>query len=551
MDKVGGNANFLPDHMRSFSTMLALRYLNPKRAYVSWITVISLLGVALGVAVLIITLGVMNGFEDLVKKQILGFSPHVKVRRIAPWSIDEQGNSLASEQWGELQKRLEQDPEVLSAYAIVVDYVLLDAAGLVQPVSMWGIDTQNTSEVESLNQLLIEGDADMGLGDVVVISAVVQEQFGLGLGDTLQVVSNRNLKGFQQIRERHELGRATERFSESFSEVHRMLDELWLQQDGRERMEFSALSQWRELLELVIRENIRLGEREQIEDILHLTRSGEYDDIYNYYPLGRKEEISAALGRLAEVDLATLDEAEQTEIEEVILPRDLQIVGIYQTAKQYAAGPELFVPLPVGQELKDIDQGIDGLGLKLRDPDLAESVSDRLMGGVVDYGWEPKTWMQAHAQQFSLIHMQKFMMIIVLSAIVLVAAFCIMAVMFTVTVQKKREIGVMKALGASSAQVIGVFASQGVIVGIGGGILGLIAGMVVLKNLERIQKLLEGVGVNPFPKSFYAFDYLPHKIIWSEVVTIMVGSFLLCVLAAFFPAWLASRRDAARSLRNL
>ncbi len=531
--------------------MLALRYLNPKRAHVSWITVISLLGVALGVAVLMITLGVMNGFEDLVRKQILGFSPHVKVQRVAPWSFDEQGNSLASEQWREMQEQLEQEAEVLSVYAVVEDFVLLDAAGLVRPASMQGVDTENTSQVESLNELLIQGDADMGLGDVVVISAVVQEQFGLSLGDTLQVVSNQNLKGFQQIRERRDLGRATERFSETFREVHSLLEESWLREEEREQIEFTILSQWRLYLEAVNHENIRLGEREQIETILNLTRSGEYDDTYNYYPLGRKKEILEALARLEEVDLAALDEAEQAEIEEVILPRDLEIVGIYQTAKQYATGPELFVPLPVSQELKGIDQGIDSLGLKLRDPDLAQEVADSFMGGVVDFGWEPRTWMQAHAQQFSLIHMQKFMMIIVLSAIVLVAAFCIMAVMFTVTIQKKKEIGVMKALGASPAQVIGVFASQGVIVGIGGGVFGFGIGMLVLKNLKGIQTWLESMGVNPFPKSFYAFDYLPHKIIWSEVSLIMVGSFLLCTFAAFFPAWLASRQDAARSLRNL
>ncbi len=531
--------------------MLALRYLNPKRAHVSWITVISLLGVALGVAVLVITLGVMNGFEDLVKKQILGFSPHIKVQRVQPWDVDENGDSLAGEQWRKLQSRLEKESDVRSVYAMVEDFVLLDSRGLVRPASMRGIDTENKAQIESLNRLLVAGSADMGLGDVVVISAVIQSQFGLGVGDTLQVVSNRNLKGFQKMRERRELGRATERFAEIFTGANDLLNHYWLNVDGKERVEYEALQRWRHEMNLVMAENIRLGEREMIETIVDLTRTEEYDDTYNFYSAGRKAEMMEAFHKLSEVDLAALDEEERSEMEEVILPRDLEIVGIYQTAKQYAAGPELFVPLPVGQELKDVDQGIDGLALRVTNPDLAGVVADDLMVDIVDFGWEPQTWMQAHSQQFGLIQMQKFMMIIVLSAIVLVAAFCIMAVMFTVTVQKKREIGVMKALGARPSQVIGVFASQGVIVGIGGGLLGLGVGLLVLKNLRGIQGGLEKMGVNPFPKSFYAFDFLPHKIIWIEVVIILLGSFILCTLAAFLPAWLASRQDTARSLRNL
>lgn len=531
--------------------MLALRYLNPKRAHVSWITVISLLGVALGVAVLIVTLGVMNGFEDLVKKQILGFSPHITVQRVSPWAEDENGDSLAGEQWRDLQAKLEKQSEVLSVYALVDDFVLLDAQGAVRPASMRGIDTENVSQVESLNELLIDGSADMGLGDRVVISAVVQDQFGLGVGDMIQVVSNRNLKGFQKVRERREFGRATERFPDTFANARALLDSHWVTEGGKESFEYTVLQQWRLEMDMVMAENIRLGEKAIIEEVKALTQSGDYSETHNFYPLGRKAEILERLAMLPEVDLAALDEAERLEMEEVILPRDLEIAGVYQTARQYASGPELFVPLPVAQELKDIDQGIDGLAVRVVNPDLAGVVADSLMVDVIDFEWAPRTWMEAHAQQFGLIQMQKFMMIIVLSAIVLVAAFCIMAVMFTVTVQKKREIGVMKALGASPAQVIGVFASQGVIVGLGGGALGLAAGMLVLKNLKGIQGGLEKIGVDPFPKSFYAFEYLPHKIIWSEVAFILVGSFILCTLAAFLPAWLASRQDAARSLRNL
>ena len=159
--------------------------------------------------------------------------------------------------------------------------------------------------------------------------------------------------------------------------------------------------------------------------------------------------------------------------------------------------------------------------------------------------------MQTHEEQFAIIQTQKVMMTIALSFIVLVAVFSIGAVMFTVTVQKKREIGVMKALGATPGQVAMVFTLQGVMVGILGGLIGAVLSVVILKNLEAIQGGVAQMGFDPFPSSFFGVPTLPHIINPMEMLVICVSAFVLCTFAAWGPAALAARADAARSLRNM
>jgi len=133
---------------------------------------------------------------------------------------------------------------------------------------------------------------------------------------------------------------------------------------------------------------------------------------------------------------------------------------------------------------------------------------------------------------------------------VLVSAFCIMAVIFTITIMKKQEIGVMKALGATPFQVVRVFTLQGSIVGLMGSLLGVGLGLLVVHFRDPIYELLKKVGFDIFPADFHGIDGLPAHINAQEVMIVGAGAFLLCVVAALIPAFLTSRHDPARCLRN-
>jgi lipoprotein-releasing system permease protein len=236
----------------------------------------------------------------------------------------------------------------------------------------------------------------------------------------------------------------------------------------------------------------------------------------------------------------------------VVLPKELRVVGIYQ-ATRHAASPDVFVPLPVGQDLTGLGAGVKGIALRLNDPYRAAQVlSQTILAEIPDnQSWTARTWMQDHQQQFALIKTQRQLLTFSLSFIMMVSAFSIMAVMFTVTIQKKREIGVMKALGAAPSQLIRVFLYQGIIIGLFGGILGLGLGYLVIENRQVILDLFASWGFDPFPSDFNGFDGLPADLQANEFIGVFVFAFIMCIIATLVPAVLASRSDAAKSLRNM
>ncbi|MFD2159272.1 FtsX-like permease family protein [Rubritalea tangerina] len=530
------------------------------------ITLISLIGVSLGVMVLVVVMSVMDGFEKMVKERVLGESPHITIMRTQPWDMPNAAGEVisAEEQWRALEEEVEGLPSVDGAYPLVRDFVIVDMYGSVVPVVMRGIDTEDPQTMKDLKALEVAGDVGIGMGfvadqdsfggtsEVGVISSIFAEENRLGVGDILEVISNRNIKQLKPLLERKGAPSAYEQFQGRIDGAENRLGEVWTEGGGKEQILYDEVLGFREFLTQLGYENLRSGERDLLTSIEQLTKSSDFDDDYNYYPVGRLDEIRGVLKELKEVDVDALDREEELQLNELALPKEVRISGIYR-ADRFAPGPPLLVPLHLAQELAGVGTtgGVNGVALRLKDPYLAASVLEGEVQAIVPEGWKPVTWMQEYQQQFALISMQKIMMTLALSFIVLIAVFSIGAVMFTVTIQKKREIGVMKALGATPQQVTQVFALQGVIVGCIGALIGVGLSLLVLYNLEWIQGSLRSVGFDPFSKSFYGIDVLPHTINPLEITVVCVLAFILCSVAAYAPAWVAARADAARSLRNL
>ena len=153
-------------------------------------------------------------------------------------------------------------------------------------------------------------------------------------------------------------------------------------------------------------------------------------------------------------------------------------------------------------------------------------------------------------QLFDAIRMERSVMFFILLFIVLVAAFGIMNTLITVTVQKTREIGIMKALGAQTRQIIGVFLAQGVVVGLFGTLTGLAAGIALVQYRNPVRRLIYSVtGYDPFPAGIYQFSEIPAEIVPQDVALICISAFVICSIAALIPAWFASRLDPVKALR--
>jgi lipoprotein-releasing system permease protein len=141
-------------------------------------------------------------------------------------------------------------------------------------------------------------------------------------------------------------------------------------------------------------------------------------------------------------------------------------------------------------------------------------------------------------------------MFFILMFIVIVAAFGIMNTLITVTVQKTREIGIMKALGATTSQIIWVFMMQGMVVGFFGNLTGLLLGIGCVRYRNEFRAWLSGVfHLKIFPADIYDFAAIPAQIVPRDVAIICISGFLICSLAAFLPAWFAARLDPVEALR--
>ena len=151
---------------------------------------------------------------------------------------------------------------------------------------------------------------------------------------------------------------------------------------------------------------------------------------------------------------------------------------------------------------------------------------------------------------FDVIENERIMMFFVLALTMLVAAFSIMNTMITVTVQKRKEIGMMRALGAKPRQVIGVFLWKGIIVGAVGTICGLVSGLAILHFRNDIRDLLANFGFQIFPPEMYMLSEIPARLVALDVALICLVAFFLCSIAAIPPAWVVTRLDPAKALRN-
>ncbi len=165
--------------------------------------------------------------------------------------------------------------------------------------------------------------------------------------------------------------------------------------------------------------------------------------------------------------------------------------------------------------------------------------------------WASATWMEQHQQLFDTVQNELEMMYFVLFIIVIVAAFCVMNTMITVTVQKRREIGIISALGSRIGQIMWVFLTQGMIVGALGSIGGLGLGLVVVFFRNDIRRVIADLtGREIFSQAIYGLAEIPAKVVPHDVAIICLGAFGLCTLAALVPAWLAGRTEPAVALRD-
>jgi lipoprotein-releasing system permease protein len=192
---------------------------------------------------------------------------------------------------------------------------------------------------------------------------------------------------------------------------------------------------------------------------------------------------------------------------------------------------------------------VHGLQVKLRDPFQAETVR-RELAGTLGPQFRILTWLEENPQIFNALAVEKNMMFFLLFFIMIVAGFGIVNCQITFVVQKTREIGILKALGANNRQVLWIFLSQSVIVGFLGVGLGLGMALLALSYRNEFLAFMNRLtGFELLPASIYQIYALPASIQVSDISIICGTAFVTCILAGLFPAWKASRLQPVEALR--
>jgi lipoprotein-releasing system permease protein len=534
---------------RSFSLMLAWRYLNPRRAMLSAVTLISVTGVLLGVLVLVVVMSVMAGLEKEVKERFLGFTPHVRLEFV-PFG----GFREPLEQWRETAAAVTKVAGVQSATAFMQDYALLDVESRQRPAFFRGVDTHDQSQIEGIAAMLDHkehpgGSADMGLDDRVVISSIIANQFKVGVGDKMSLYSARNFEQVKRVYDITARPPLREEFAPALAKAKELIAKPWEKRGDRLYLSDADADAIYQPLFDIFNEEVRDPEKAIIVKALKPLDQADRVDGGNFLEADAQKQMADALAELDTTNVEQMDSAILKDIKELVLPKEATVVGVYK-ASQMALTPDIFMPLALAQELANTKGAVQGISVRLHDPYQADQVADALIKSLPE-GWRAITWTEELGDFSRLIAQQRMMMYFALSFIILVSAFSMMAVMFTVTIQKRREIGVMKALGAAPGQIVRVFVHQGMILGFVGALLGTGLGLLVIRFRGNLQEVLRHFGFDPFSSAFVGFDVLPAQIKPDEIVVVAISAFLLCSVAAFVPAFFAARSDAAKSLRNL
>ncbi len=199
--------------------------------------------------------------------------------------------------------------------------------------------------------------------------------------------------------------------------------------------------------------------------------------------------------------------------------------------------------------IREIAAGNEGLRVLFPDPLLAPAVAARIRAALPK-GFQIIDWTQDHASYFRAIRIEKTMMALILMLVVAVAAFSIVAMLVMVVTDKRTDIAILRTLGASPSRIVGVFTSQGLVIGWVGVALGVVLGVTLALNVDVIMPWLERTfGFQMWDSDVYYLTSVPSDVQWPMVAWIAVAALVLTALATIYPALRASRTEPAEALR--
>jgi lipoprotein-releasing system permease protein len=413
----------------AFERMVAGRYLRARKGerFVSIIAIFSLVGIALGVATLIIVMSVMNGFREELLGKILGLNGHLGVYAA--------GSSLPD--FDAITAKVKRVPGVISAVPLVERPAGLKpeqggnySAGLIR-----GMRLDDLRGLKVVSNNIRAGSLDNFKGDdAIVIGTGLAARAGLGVGSRLQI----------------------------------------------------------------------------------------------YAP-----------------------DSQPTPFGSIPRGRAYTVVAIFSVGFSEADNGFVFMPMQAAQVLFRMPAGVSQIEVNTTNPDTAVQTGLRIREALAGTPVHVMDWTQNNNAFFAAVEVERNVMFLILTLIILVAAFNIVSSLIMMVKDKTRDIAVLRTVGASSGAILRIFLMCGAFVGVAGTMAGTLLGVIFCLNIETIRHWVESLsGTNLFNPEVYFLSRLPAVLQWHEVIQVVVMAIALSLLATIYPSWRAARTDPVEALRN-
>lgn len=425
----------------SYEFFISRRYMRAKRkqVFVSIITFISIFGIFLGVAALIIVLAVMNGFEEDLRNKILGIRSHIEVTTSLYGPM---------KNYQAVRAEIDKTPGVVASTPFIYTEAMMRNQSGVTGVIIRGMETESSSKVlhlgkmreghlEHLNQIPADVIKELPAEDKhlagIVIGREMARNMGLFLHDPITIIS----------------------------------------------------------------------------------------------PAGG---ITTPMGMVPRM-------------------KKFIVVGIYESGFYEYDSKLAFLSMKSCQDFLEMGDTVSGIDVVVQDIYEADVIGRNIQSRL-GFPFFTQNWMQMNKNLFAALKLEKRVMFIILSLIVLVAAFNIISALIMIVMEKNKDIAILKSMGATSASIMKVFIYQGLIVGAVGTFFGCIAGLVIALNLQSISAFIEKIfNFKILPGDVYYLSELPSKVNYGDVTVIVIGTMLICLLSTIYPALRASKLDPAEALR--
>ncbi len=409
----------------AFERMVALRYLRSRRkeGFVSVIAGFSFIGIALGVATLIIVMAVMNGFRQDLFSRILGVNGHIDVTSLSRSITDYDAKT----------DQVKKIPGVTSVSPLILGQVMSTAKGYNSGALVRGVPGLDLFNKPWISDHIVEGSLSPIIDNkAIAIGYRMAAHFGIEAGDELTLISpNGNVTAFGSV----------------------------------------------------------------------------------------PRVATFQVGAIFNVGMSEFDSA------------------------------VIFMPLPMAQLYFKYPDSVTNLEIHVADPDAARAIAEQVKD-VMGQGHRVLSWEQTNEVFFTALQVERNVMFMILTIIIIVAAFNIISGLIMLVKDKGSDIAILRTMGATSGMIMRIFFMTGASVGLIGTMLGLGLGVLVCENIETIRRGVEKLlGTELFSSELYYLTQMPAAMEWNEVISVIVMSLTFSFLATLYPSWRAAKTDPVEALR--